>query len=123
MNQTQLQEAAAGAMQVAARFLVSAMKQLVGIQGSRRVHSKPGEAPFRQSGTGQESIQVEDTATGARVGVPDIGIGVLGGNHMAMWDATGNKFSGRRPWLSQWERYKEELNRIFLSELKTRMAK
>ena len=123
----QMKRDAVEAIQVAAAWMKLAMEQIVGKQcpvyngpGSRPAHkdtphrhSRPGEPPFRESGTGQRSIGVQPLEDGARIGVANIGVDVGSyGNYMASYDA--ENLRGGRPWfVPLWgERYKPEVDKI-----------
>ena len=120
--QARVQAVAAKALQVAGGHVAEMMRQLVDVECTAdsvrgttkdRRHSAPGEPPRRESGDGQASIIMEPTATGARVGPKNIGIAVLAGNYMAMWDSEKARLGkGRRPWLSTWRRYKPEMDSL-----------
>ena len=82
-------------------------------RASHTGHSRPGEPPFRETGTGQRSIGVQPLEDGARIGVANIGVDVGSyGNYMASYDA--ENLRGGRPWfVPLWgERYKPEVDRI-----------
>jgi len=110
------EEAAKEGMRMAAEWLAVEMRLLVGFQGDDQNRSSPGEPPYRQTGAGQASIWWEPTADGARVGTKPIGTdGVIGENYMAGWDA--GTIGPARPWLSTWQRYKPEIDRIVRREI------
>jgi len=114
---------------LAADWLAEVMRALVGIpcpayhtgQGG---HSAPGDPPFLESGTGQESIGSEHVEDGAKVGVGSIGTSnMIGGNYMAGWDAEpGIRDMGRRPWLSTWTDYKSLIDRIVSRHIEKKMG-
>jgi hypothetical protein len=73
--------------------------------GGATGHSLPGQIPFKESGKGQDSVGVENTDIGARVGVAAIEGDKLPPNHLLKHDSAV-EFSegwGERPWLSNWK--------------------
>ena len=70
--------------------------------GGATGHSMPGAIPFKETGKGQDSVGVENTDIGCRVGVTSIADdeGEVAPNHLLWHDPEFG--GGERPWLSNW---------------------
>jgi len=88
-------------------------------------HSLPGQIPFKESGEGQESIGMQSTEIGARVGVAAIPDDRFGPNHLLKHDAAP-EFSGgwgKRPWLSNWkERHWDSFKDTVLEVVRSKLG-
>jgi hypothetical protein len=130
-------------VQIGARWLAEAMRQMVDIQcgattkssaiqsdiaayrrtsPKRTGHAGAMQPPRRESGEGQRSIGYAPTKMGAVVGVRGIGTtNMIGANYMAGWDSPDGIRGHRHPWLSRFftvKRYQTEFNAIIKRHLK-----
>ena len=69
--------------------------------GGKGGHSLPDQIPFKETGAGQESIGIQHTEMGVRVGVASIPDDKLPPNHLLRHDPGFG--DGVRPWLSTWK--------------------
>ena len=125
-----LNKALVEATQAAGEWLYYAASMAVIVQtGLNGPGSPPGTPPYMRTGAGQDSIGIENTKDGCRVGVSAMDVpgkdlsGMPGENYLAGHDTGVGVWHGtKRPWLKGlWEsRYKPGVDKIISRFLKTR---